>query len=110
MPNLPMFFWELSGEEKDDGFGNIMESAREIVVDGYQPCDGCGRIHYTEETACEFPDKWRNDTPAYQHCQCWYECAPCCKCGEDASVLYGPPAPEHYAKEIIELIRQITNN
>lgn len=81
-------------EEREDGFGNLMASALEIVVNGDQPCDACGRIEYTEETACPFPDTWREDKPPYQHCKCWYECEPCCKCGDDPAVLYGPPPGE----------------
>ena len=91
--NKPAFYWELPNEELDDGFGNVMESPMEIVVDGYQPCDACGRIEYTEETACSQPDSWREDQPPYQHCQCWYDCEPCHKCGDHPVVLYGPPFP-----------------
>ena len=66
----------------------------EIVVDGYQPCDACGQIEYTEETACSQPDVWREDDSPYQHCQCWYDCEPCHKCGDHPVVLYGPPFPK----------------
>ena len=29
----------------------------------------------------------------YSHsiAQCWYDCEPCCKCGEDGVVVHGPP-------------------
>ena len=50
--NRPRFYWALPNEELPDGFGNLMASPMEIVVDGYQPCDACGQIEYTEETAC----------------------------------------------------------
>ena len=90
--NGPAFWQELPAEIWD-GFGTFM-SPMEIVVEGDQPCV-CGRIHYTdEETACAKPDSWRPDEPyPHNHCQCWYECDPCCKCGEDAVVLHGPKLP-----------------
>ena len=96
-PNKPAFYWELPNEELDDGFGNFMESPMEIVVDGYQPCDGCGRIHYTEETACLrlTPPEGKNWAGYHDrnHCGCWYDCEPCHWCGDDPVVLYGPPVP-----------------
>lgn len=94
MSDGPKFYWQLDNVERGDGFGGIMESELAIVNDGYQPCDGCGRIHYTEETACEFPDPGMDyyGRP-WQHCNCWYECEPCCKCEADAVVLYGPKPP-----------------
>lgn len=96
--NLPLFYWGLPNEERHDGFGNIMPSPLEIVCDGDQPCDGCGQVHYTEETACQLPDHPYGDSresqSPYQHCQCWYDCQPCHKCGDDPVVLYGPPVKE----------------
>ena len=47
--NGPAFYWELPAEIWD-GFDTFM-SPMEIVGDGDQPCV-CGRIHYTDETAC----------------------------------------------------------
>ena len=90
MAKTPKFYWQLSPDEQDDGFGNMTASALEIVNDGYQPCDGCARIHYTEETACTSPSGGDSKEPPFQHCNCWYDCDPCCKCGDDPVVVYGP--------------------
>ena len=50
-------------------------------------CDACGNLHYTDETECY-------DTEDGQHCLFWYDCEPCCRCGDQPNVLYGPPRPE----------------
>ena len=93
--NGPAFWWELPAEI-GDGFGAIMEPM-EIVADGDQPCDGCGRIHYTDESACLrlTPPEGDNWAGRYDdnHCGCWYECEPCHWCGDDPVVLYGPKPP-----------------
>ena len=79
MPNLPKMWNELTDE------------AVEIVSDGFQPCEGCGRVEYTEETACEVPDGDERPGDQPQHCEHWYDCEPCHKCGDWPMVLYGPP-------------------
>ena len=92
--NGPAFYWELPAEIWD-GIDTFV-SPREIVGDHDQPCV-CGRIHYTLETACAKPDimppPWKADEPPYRHCNCWYDCDPCGKCGDDPVVLHGPKPP-----------------
>ena len=83
MPNLPKFVDQLVDTEEYD------ES--EVAFQGDNPCDGCGRFHYTEETSCSVADQFTREGELPQHCQCWYDCDPCCKCGEDGTVLHGPP-------------------
>ena len=79
MANLPKYIDELDDE------------AMEIAWQGYNPCDGCARIHYSDETPCEFPDGDERPGDQPQHCGCWYDCEPCEKCGDDPVVIYGPP-------------------
>ena len=111
MPNCPAFYWELSPDEIDDGFGETTASALEIVNDGYQPCDGCARIHYSEETACTQPDgTYPDEPPPWTHCQCWYDCEPCHKCGADEVVIYGPPLPSLRGSDYVGGIQVYTQS
>ena len=83
MPNPPKFAHELSGDETEE----------EASEQEDNPCDGCGRHHYTEETSCSVPDPLTPEDETSQHCRCWYDCEPCCRCGEDGVVLHGPRDP-----------------
>ena len=85
MPNYPKFAADLSAEETEEG-----ASEMEIAWQGDNPCDACGRHHYTEETACTVPDSLTRPGETPQHCRCWYDCEPCCKCGDEPVVLHGP--------------------
>ena len=85
MANLPRFWWMCELSEND-----------EVAWADYLPlCDSCGCIHdYIAETSCMPPSPAGLPAPeCEQHCECWYNCEPCCRCGEDAVVLYGPKPP-----------------
>ena len=86
MPNLPKWPHELVDTEEYD--------ETEVAWQGtHNPCDGCGCYHYTEETACtivDASDVFAGSEEQPQHCQCWYDCDPCCKCSDQPNVLHGP--------------------
>ena len=85
MPNLPKWPRELvSTEEYDE---------TKVAWQEDNPCDGCGCYHYTLETACTVACTLADPAEQPQHCGCWYDCDPCCKCGDHPNVLHGPALP-----------------
>ena len=85
MANMPKFAWQLSVLDGEDS-----PSEAEVAWQGDNPCDGCGRFHYTEETGCAPTSELGPPPDHEQHCVCWYECEPCCRCGDHPVVLFGP--------------------
>ena len=83
MPNLPKWPHELVDTGQYD--------EAEVAWEGdNNPCDGCGCHHYTLETTCTAADSFTRADEEPMHCQCWYDCGPCCKCEDQPNVLHGP--------------------
>ena len=97
-------FWEQLLEERQYKWAAV------AMQEG--PCDACGVYHYNGEIdpPCPIPDpadrqnnqddcQYDHNGEGFQHCACWYDCEPCCKCGADGVLIFGPVLPKFYYPE-----------